>query len=102
MPTAPTSEGASGRRFVTRLDVRAGQPVLWPEHFDLAIDVDEVNYGVSPADGYHGAPYAYVGPWTPREGEFWNAPFGAVRAATELADADAVAAFFVAGRSAAG
>ncbi|MFN8082671.1 MAG: hypothetical protein U0Q14_00390 [Dermatophilaceae bacterium] len=76
--------------------------VLWPEHFDLAIDVDEVNYGVSPGDGYHGAPYAYVGPWTPREGEFWNAPFGAVRAATELADADAVAAFFVAGRSAAG
>ena len=63
MPTAPTSEGVSGRQFATRLDVRAGQPVLWPEHFDLAIDVDEVNYGVSPGDGYHGAPYAYVGPW---------------------------------------
>src|SRR5438045_2062001 len=27
-------------------------PVLWPEHFDLGITIDEVNYGVSPGDGY--------------------------------------------------
>jgi len=52
-------------------------PVLWPEHFDLSIDVDEVNYGVSPGDDSVLEPYAYVGPWTPREGAFWNAPFGA-------------------------
>jgi hypothetical protein len=60
-----------------------------------------VNYGVSPGDGFLPEPYAYVGPWTPREGEFWNAPFGAVRRASELADAGEVAAFFAAGRAAA-
>ena len=40
--------------------------ILWPEHFDLGVTVDEVNYGVSPGDGGHSLPYAYVGPWTPR------------------------------------
>ena len=73
-------------------------PVLWPEHFDLAITVDDVNYGVSPGDSAHRRPYAYVGPWTPREGDFWNAPFGALRYADELPDAAAVAAFFAEGR----
>jgi len=72
--------------------------VLWPEHFDVGIELDEVNYGVSPGDSAHQRPYAYVGPWTPREGEFWNAPFGAMRPADELRDAAAVAAFFAEGR----
>jgi hypothetical protein len=80
-------------------------PVLWPEHFDLAITVNEVNYGISPGDAFLAEPYAYVGPslgegWSPREGGFWNAPFGAVRRAGELADAGEVAAFFAAGRAA--
>ncbi len=79
-----------------------GEPVIWPEHFDLAVTLDEVNYGVSPGDAGHQGPYAYVGPWTPREGPFWNASFGALRAAAELPDAAAVAAFFTAGREAAG
>jgi hypothetical protein len=39
--------------------------VLWPEHFDIAITLDDVNYGVSPGDGYLPQPYAYVGPHTP-------------------------------------
>ena len=77
------------------------EPVLWPEHFDLAVTVDEVNYGVSLGDAGHAAPYAYVGPWAPRTGPFWNAPFGAVRSAAELPDAGAVAAFFAEGRAAA-
>ena len=72
----------------------AAAPVLWPEHFDLGFSRSEVNYGISPGDGYHPAPYAYVGPHAPRSGSFWNAPFGAVRAAAELLDAGAVAAFF--------
>ena len=72
--------------------------VLWPEHFDVGISVDEVNYGLSPGDGFHATPYAYVGPWKPRPGEFWNAPFGAVRAVDELPDAAAVAEFFAEGR----
>lgn len=75
------------------------EPVLWPEHFDVAITLSEVNYGVSPGDAGHGGPYAYVGPWTPRTGEFWNAPFGALRPAADLPDADAVRAFFDRGRS---
>jgi hypothetical protein len=75
-------------------------PVLWPEHFDLGISLDEVNYGISPGDAVHTRPYAYVGPWTPREGEFWNAPFGALRWADDLPDAAAVAAFFAEGRAA--
>jgi len=84
-----------------RVFAPAEQPVLWPEHFDLGIAVDEVNYGISPGDGGHGAPYAYVGPWTRREGSFWNAPFGSLRPADELPVADAVAAYFTAGRAAA-
>ncbi len=28
-------------------------PVLWPEHFDVAIRVDDVNYGVSPGRRLH-------------------------------------------------
>ena len=77
-------------------------PVLWPEHFDVAITVAEVNYGVSPGDSFHEGPYAYVGPWTAQTGEFWNAPFGALRtldpaiAETELVAQ--IAAFFDEGR----
>lgn len=77
------------------------QPVLWPEHFDLGISVDEVNYGISPGDGHRLDPYAYVGPWTPRPGEFWNESFGAARSANELVDVAAVVGFFEAGRAAA-
>jgi len=77
------------------------EPILWPEHFDVGLAVDEVNYGASPGDSTHTGPYAYVGPWTPREGEFWNAPFGALRDADELTDVDAVVTFFEAGRAAA-
>jgi hypothetical protein len=76
----------------------AEDPILWPEHFDLGIATDEINYGVSPGDAGHPLPYAYVGPWTPREGAFWNAPFGAVRAITELSDVDALVAFFTEGQ----
>src|SRR5690242_12591162 len=68
-------------------------PVLWPEHFDLGITVAEVNYGVSPGDGFLDVPYAYVGPWSLDgvRGDFWNAPFGA---ALPLSDIDNLAFFF--------
>lgn len=71
---------------------------LWPEHFDVATTLDEVNYGVSPGDDDHPRPYAYVGPWTARAGAFWDAPFGAAHPLDDLADAEAVAAFFAEGR----
>lgn len=74
-------------------------PVLWPEHFDVAITLDRVNYGVSPGDMYLAEPYAYVGPFEPRAGAFWNAPFGAARPIAELSTVDAVVAFLVEGRS---
>lgn len=55
-------------------------PILWPEHFDLAIELGSeadglrTNYGFSPGDEQHPEPYAYVGPWAPQPpGELWNA-----------------------------
>jgi hypothetical protein len=77
-------------------------PVLWPEHFDVAIRLDEVNFGVSPGDIHINEPYAYVGPPTPRTGAFWNQPFGAARPMRELGTADPaqVLAFFTEGRNA--
>jgi hypothetical protein len=74
-------------------------PVLWPEHFDLGVQLDEVNYGVSAGDTYLDEPYAYVGPWKPREGDFWNAPFGATRPMRDLPDPQALAAFFAEGQT---
>ena len=74
------------------------EPVLWPEHFDLGITVGEVNYGVSPGDANEPEPYAYIGPWTPRTGGFWNAPFGAIRAMDEVSAVDDLVEFFAEGR----
>jgi hypothetical protein len=80
----------------------ASVPVLWPEHFDLGITVDEVNYGVSLGDATIAEPYAYVGPYQRRSGDFWNYPFGAARPLRELGADDAVVAFFAEGRERAG
>jgi hypothetical protein len=73
------------------------EPVLWPEHLDVALTRDEVNFGVSPGDGYLPEPYAYVGPWEPRTGPFWNQPFGAARPMAELADLESLVTFFAEG-----
>jgi hypothetical protein len=73
-------------------------PVLWPEHFDNAIRVDDVNYGVSPGDAYSSVPYAYVGPDMHGDQLYWNAPFGAARPMADLAHVDDVLAFFTEGR----
>ena len=72
-------------------------PVLWPEHFDVGITLDEVNYGVSPGDAGVAEPYAYVGPWQQRTGDFWDQPYGSARTIRELGDADAVLAYFETG-----
>jgi hypothetical protein len=73
-------------------------PVLWPEHFDLGITLDEVNYGVSAGDHHIAEPYAYVGPWARRTGPFWNTDFGAAHPLTAL---DSLVEFFREGRTAA-
>jgi len=75
-------------------------PQIFPEHFDLAITVAEVNYGVSPGDDAIPAPYLYVGPFSgPPEGEeeFWNASFGAYATIGDVDTAPAALAFFLKG-----
>lgn len=66
-------EGAS-------LEDGATPPRLWPEHFDIAIELGSehdglrANYGLSPGDEQHPEPYLYVGPWTAAvSGAAWNA-----------------------------
>jgi hypothetical protein len=61
-------------------DEGASAPILWPEHFDVAIELGSepagrrATYGFSPGDERHPEPYAYVGPWSPQAtGELWNA-----------------------------
>src|SRR5262249_36613976 len=53
---------------------------LWPEHFDLALELGgsdagtRAAYGLSPGDEVHPEPYAYVAPWAaPEPGELWQA-----------------------------
>lgn len=75
--------------------------VLWPEHFDIGIDADDVNYGVSPGDLEIPVPYAYVGPWSFQAtggDPFWNSPYGASRPIRDLGDEAALLAFFTEGR----
>ena len=91
---------ARGDRALRALAPEA-EPILWPEHFDVAITVDEVNYGVSPGDGFLDGPYAYVGPHRQRSGSFWNAPFGAARLLSDLGDDASLVAFLAEGRGAA-
>jgi hypothetical protein len=54
--------------------------VLWPEHFDIALELGpesagrRATIGASPGDENHPEPYLYVSPWTAEiSGELWNA-----------------------------
>jgi len=79
------------------------EPTLWPEHFDLSLTLDEVNYGASPGDADLPEPYAYVGPWArplPGDAGFWNQPFGAARAHDAFDGVAGLVAFFAAGLAA--
>jgi hypothetical protein len=101
---------ALGEAILERLVASAGegedptQPTLWPEHFDIAIELGRdadglrVNYGLSPGDEDHQEPYFYVGPWTARpSGGLWNATGfpGAELSYAELAAAQDPAALAV-------
>jgi len=54
---------------------------LWPEHFDLAVELGSegdgrrAGYGLSPGDELHPEPYAYVVPWQAPAADtaLWNA-----------------------------
>jgi hypothetical protein len=75
------------------------ETVLWPEHFDLGISLDEINFGISPGDDEHPRPYAYVGPWKPRRGAFWSEPFGASFPLDDPDDLAAITAFLREGQA---
>ena len=53
---------------------------LWPEHFDIAVELGSeadgarAGYGCSPGDDDHPEPYCYVTPWSGRpDGDLWQA-----------------------------
>jgi len=74
-------------------------PILWPEHFDVAIELDDTSYGASPGDSFHATPYAYVSSGEHGGSEFWNAPFGAVRDHTQVGTIDDLVGFWRAGQA---
>jgi hypothetical protein len=72
---------------------------LWPEHFDIAVELGDdaggkrANFGASPGDENHDEPYLYVGPFNAdlASGELWNAtgfPGAELRYAELLAAGD--------------
>jgi hypothetical protein len=74
-------------------------PILWPEHFDVAILLDDTSYGASPGDAFHPMPYAYVSSSARDGSDFWNAPFGALRGHEQMNSLDDLVTFWSAGRA---
>ena len=77
------------------------QAQLWPEHFDLALSADRINYGGSPGDDSVDVPYLYVGPFEGRPTKpdpFWNQSFGAAIGFDEIASIQDALEFFRRGR----
>ncbi|HET9648897.1 MAG TPA: hypothetical protein VFP34_11790 [Microlunatus sp.] len=70
------------------------EPILWPEHFDVAVLIDDHSYGSSPGDDDHPPPYAYVSAPGYAADDFFNVPFGALRAADTLPRTDHLLAFW--------
>ncbi len=61
-------------------DGKDSQVQLWPEHFDMAVELGSQQegrraaYGLSPGDDAHAQPYVYVTPWEGvPDNELWNA-----------------------------
>ena len=88
------------RRWASVLDPAApAGATLWPEHFDVAIEVDAITYGASPGDDDIVEPYLYVGTPADRRSSdrFWNAPFGAASSWVAISDAPDAVRFFQSG-----
>jgi hypothetical protein len=69
---------------------------IWPEHFDIAVELGDEStdqraaYGLSPGDDVRDEPYLYVAPWSPPDAApLWNARTfrGADLPLSELLDA---------------
>jgi hypothetical protein len=77
---------------------------LWPEHFDVALSAGagptQANYGGSPGDSAIDEPYLYVGPFSHRDGEFWNVAFGAALTCGEVRGGADPLAFLLGGQRA--
>ena len=61
-------------------DAEPSRVQLWPEHFDLSLELGcesagrRAGYGASPGDELHPEPYLYVTPWAEvPDGELWQA-----------------------------
>jgi hypothetical protein len=67
---------------------------IWPEHFDLATDFDEVNYGGSPGDDTYPAPYLYVGPWDRTSTSTFDDPWGWTLHSAQISSVEDAVAFF--------
>ncbi|MEP7019942.1 MAG: hypothetical protein ABI808_04775 [Pseudonocardiales bacterium] len=88
------------RRFAGDVGADTGaEPILWPEHFDVGISVDDVDYGASPGDNQIDEPYVYVSASAARRSNdpFWNAPFGGYRPNRDIGTVAAALAYFHAG-----
>jgi hypothetical protein len=101
------SGGAGTAGADSSADSAPSRVQLWPEHFDLSVELGaeasgrRATFGASPGDENHPAPYLYVVPWSaPPAGPLWNDPFfaGASLPYAELAGAEdqrsAALAFF--------
>jgi hypothetical protein len=75
-------------------------PILWPEHFDVAVDIDDSTFGASPGDGFSPDPYAYISTPAKTDDPFWNAPFGAYVGHTDAPTIEALVRFWKHGRPA--
>jgi hypothetical protein len=66
---AAHATGAAALVLLRERHPDATPAVLWPEHFDIAVELGDeaagrrVTAGVSPGDEHHDAPYAYLAPW---------------------------------------
>jgi hypothetical protein len=74
-------------------------PILWPEHFDVAILLDHTSYGASPGDDSNPTPYAYVSSTDHDGSDFWNAPFGAIRGYEQMRTVGDLVTFWRAGQT---
>jgi hypothetical protein len=61
-------------------DAEPSRVQLWPEHFDVSVELGaeqagkRAGYGASPGDEQHPEPYLYVTPWAELpDGELWQA-----------------------------
>ena len=80
---ATCSRNACGRRY------SGSVAALYAQRFSSLVKLEHTVFAL---------PYAYVGPWTPLTGEFWNAPFGAALTADRIGTADDAVAFCTKGR----